>query len=168
MEVIFSNSVAEWIYNGSKIKYFNTGIEFAYGDSRYVRVDIFNDGHMEYHYVTFDGHEICNYDEMGNMSIFTKSGKQEIKIKDIDDVCIYNEKIYVMCEGTDILIYDEGVCKERIKHPYGFSYYRFFDSDNLEVVCEAEESFKDKYGRKDYIFEYDYVLNSWNKKGLAY
>ncbi|MEE3471492.1 MAG: hypothetical protein VZR24_12595 [Butyrivibrio hungatei] len=169
MQVEYTNSLVTWIYEGKKIECNIDGVEYAYANSKFVCVDSYTDSGFIHHYITFEGKNVCKYDDAGNLTILTQAGEQKQSIDKIDDIAIIGEKIYVMENGIHIQTYDfEAKNVGQIEPPNGYAFYRFLGEEKLEVVCQANPEYADSYGRVDFVFEYDFSHSSWTKKGLAY
>lgn len=169
MDIEYTNSKVEWTYNGENVEFHSEGIEFAYTTKDYVRLEVYHNGGFEYYYLSFSGKEICKYDRNGELVIFTASGEQEIKHNSIKAVTILENRIYVITDDNAIFTYDfEANHIGEIQAPAGYVYERFIDVTGLGVVCIADPTYADQYGRVDYKFEYDFDKNEWEKKSLAY
>lgn len=159
----------KWFYNDKEITYEAEGIEFATDISTSIYIEIMENGKEEYRYVGYDGRDICKYDN-NLLTIYDKNGiKHEIQLKNIDDVCICGDKIYVISQRQYIMVYnDVGEKKGLIMPPQGYIYSRFCNGNKLEVICEADLLRTDAFGRVDYKFEYDMICNVWKRKNVVY
>ena len=169
MEIEYTDKMVKWIYNNNKITYEANGIEFASYNSGIVYIEMVNDDIYEYRFVDLKGEDICKYNENNLLTIFKNVDKHEIKLEEINDILVFDGKIYVMNKRKDIIIFNEdGENNGVIKPPQGYIFSRFCNNSKFEVICEADLLNADSFGRVDYKFEYDLFCNNWERKTVVY
>lgn len=170
MKVEYVDNMVKWLYNDKEIIYEARRVEFATDVAEAIYIEIMLEEIYEYRFVGFSGGDICKYDENNLLTIYDKNAeKHEIQLEEINDVLIFNGKIYVMNKRKDIIVFNtEGENKGIIMPPQGYIYSRFCNSSKLEVICEGDSLRADSFGRVDYKFEYDLFCNNWERKTVVY
>lgn len=165
MEIEHTNNVVNWVYDNEKITYKANGIQFVSYNSEIVTIEIVCDGIYEYRFVGLKGEDICKYNEKNLLTIYKNVEIYEIQLEEINDILVFDSKIYVMNKREDIIVFNrEGKSKGVIKPPQGYNFSRFCNSSKFEVICEADLLNADSFGRVDYKFEYDLFCNNWERK----
>lgn len=168
MEIEYTDNMVNWIYDNKKITYEANGIEFALYNSEIVYIEIVYDDIYEYRFVSLKGEDICKYNDNNLLTIYKNVEKHEIQLEEINDILVFNGKIYVMDKRKDIIVFnEEGKNKGVIKPPQGYIFSRFCNSSKFEVICEADLLNADSFGRVDYKFEYDLFCNNWERKTVV-
>lgn len=170
MDVEYVDNLVKWLYDDKEVIYETKGVEFATDATTAIYIEIMNEGIYEYRFVGFSGRDICKYDDNSLLTIYDENaGKYEIQLEDINDVFIFNKKIYVMNKRKNIIVYNtEGENKGVIMPPHGYIYSRFCNSSKFEVICEGDTFRADNFGRLDYKFEYDLFCNNWKRITVVY
>ena len=107
MEVEYVDNMVKWLYNDKEIIYETKGIKFATDAATAIYIELMFEGIYEYRFVGFSGRGICKYDDNNLLTIYDENArKHETQLEDINDVFIFNEKIYVMNKRKDIIVYN--------------------------------------------------------------
>ncbi|NLI59358.1 MAG: hypothetical protein GX387_12750 [Clostridium sp.] len=174
IDVEYNDSEVTWNYNGRNIKYSKEGIEFASEDNNLIYIEVYHDGIYEYQYVNFEGKLLFSYCiDTETVTIF-EPDHRIIKIPSMQDLSLSNNQSFFVLvgEGNDSRLREYNFQGEMVKEylpPTGYSFYRIVEINPvIEVVCQGNEQFKDKFGRNDWNFTLDAETGEWKRSSLAY
>lgn len=176
MNIEYNNSKVEWFYEGKKIEYSTSGIEYAVRNDSTIFIEEYTEGTFRYEYLDFTGQLIISYSaDSEDITIVNKEDKKvTINIPSLKDVSVGNNKnIYLLVQDTlnsKIMLYTyKGEKIREYIPPKGYICYRFGNIDNeLNIICQGNDSKKDQYGRNDWNFTIDKETGEWSLKSLAY
>lgn len=175
MDLNYTNSKVEWNIDGQKKEYYCEGIEFACVEKSWIYIEILDSNTYEYRFLEYGGKEILKYSDELHKIILTKDDNNEIvlKLEGLQDVSIFQNNIVALLKndkgGSVKQISEDGTMIKEYLPPIGYTFYRFADMEKgLTVVCQGNSLTCDKFGRNDWVFQYDEKIATWNKKSLSY
>lgn len=172
----YSSSIVKWNNGEKNVEYHVEGIEFASEENNMIYIETYKNNIFEYYYVDRNGYCILSYsDELEKIVVTDEDGNEHctnnllIKEAVIDSL----GRIYVLIAENNkdkLLEYSrKGDVINEFLPPNGYTFYRFGQvAEDLQIICQGDEKSKDKYGRNDWKFTYNFDEGEWNRDTLAY
>lgn len=135
------------------------------------------DGELYDEYYDFYGKHIFSYNQIEN-TIYCFNNSFKIKGTLMADFDFVHERILcIVGEGMGLSghnhleLYDKnGNLLRKVTAPFHYGFYGFFglEDGSLDIVLLGDSSTKDKFGRNEFRFKYNFETNELTKYSLAY